>query len=260
VRGLREAIRKDQFFVEYQPIIDLSSGHVVGVEALARWRTENGQLVPPGEFIPVAEELGMIMVITRRIFTEALAQLAQWDRQRVKMRTMRLSLNLTPRVVGAPDLTPWLKELLDANDIDPARLTLELTESALVSAPGSIVDKMIELRDLGMQISLDDFGTGYSTLNRLMELPVSELKIDRAFTQSDEASHRAIVPGVVRLARDSGLTVVAEGIETREQLAVLLTEDVDLGQGYLFSRPIAPELIPAFVRAAEGPEQPLLNP
>ncbi|NQU37039.1 MAG: EAL domain-containing protein [Actinobacteria bacterium] len=200
------------------------------------------------------------MVITRRIFTEALAQLAQWDSQRVGMRKMRLSLNLTPRVVGARDVTPWLKELLEANDIDPARLTLELTESALVSAPSAIVDKMTELRNLGMQISLDDFGTGYSTLSRLMQLPVSELKIDRAFTQSDEASHRAIVPGVIRLARDSGLTVVAEGIETQEQLDVLLSEGVDLGQGYLFSRPIAGELIPDFVRSAEEVSRSLINP
>jgi diguanylate cyclase (GGDEF)-like protein len=247
VRGLRDAVRKDEFFVEYQPILELATGRTVGVEALARWRTGDGRLVPPGSFIPVAEEMGMIMTITRRIFTEALAQLAQWDSERVGMRSMRMSLNLTPRVVGAPDLTPWLAELLRANDIDPHRLTLELTESALVSAPGSIVEKMTQLRNLGVSISLDDFGTGYSTLNRLMELPVSELKIDRSFVQADEGQHRAIVPGIIRLARDSGLSIVAEGIETREQLAVVLADGCDRGQGYLFAHPMAGALIPDFV-------------
>lgn len=251
IRGLREAVRGDEFFVEYQPILELKTGRTVGVEALARWRTGDGQLIPPGSFIPVAEEMGMIMTITRRIFTEALAQLAQWDRERVGMRNMRMSLNLTPRVVGAPDLTPWLAELLRSNDIDPGRLTLELTESALVSASGSIVEKMTQLRNLGVGISLDDFGTGYSTLNRLMELPVSELKIDRSFIQADEGQHRAIVPGIIRLARDSGLSIVAEGIETKEQLAAVLEDGCDRGQGYLFSRPIAGPLIPDFVRSSE---------
>jgi diguanylate cyclase (GGDEF)-like protein len=258
VRGLRDAVRKDEFFVEYQPILELATGRTVGVEALARWRTGDGRLIPPGSFIPVAEEMGMIMTITRRVFTEALAQLAQWDRERIGMRKMRMSLNLTPRVVGAPDLTPWLAELLRANDIDPHRLTLELTESALVSASGSIVEKMTQLRDLGVAISLDDFGTGYSTLNRLMELPVSELKIDRSFVQADEGQHRAIVPGIIRLARDSGLSIVAEGIETREQLAVVLADGCDRGQGYLFSRPMAGPLIPEFVRTSEDSARALM--
>ncbi len=250
-QGLRDAIRNDEFFVEYQPIVEIATGRVVGVEALARWRTSDGELIPPGDFIPVAEQQGMIMVITRRVFTQAMSQLAHWDEQRVGMRKMRLSLNLTPRVVGAPDLIPWLKELMSENQIAPDRITLELTESALVTAPDTIVDKVTQLHDFGIKISLDDFGTGYSTLNRLMKLPVSELKIDRSFTQSDEDTHRAIVPGIIRLARDSGLGVVAEGIETPEQWAAMKSDGVDLGQGYLFSRPVGADLIPDVVRASE---------
>ncbi len=250
VAGLREAIRDDQLFVEYQPIADLSTGRTVGVEGLARWRTPDGQLIPPGAFIPLAEEVGMIMAITRRVFTTALNQLVDWDRQ-AGMSDVRMSLNLTPRAIGAADLVPWLQEVLGDNDIDPQRLTLELTESALFSAQGDIVAKITQLRDLGLRISLDDFGTGYSTFNRLMELPVSELKIDRVFTQSAGGPHRAIVPGVIRLARDSGLTVVAEGIETREQLTSLRGSGCDLGQGYLFSRPVASTEIPAFTQSSQ---------
>ena len=192
----------------------------------------------------------MLMAITRRVFTTALNQLVDWDRQ-AGMSDVRMSLNLTPRAIGAADLVPWLQEVLGDNDIDPQRLTLELTESALFSAQGDIVAKITQLRDLGLRISLDDFGTGYSTFNRLMELPVSELKIDRVFTQSAGGPHRAIVPGVIRLARDSGLTVVAEGIETREQLTSLRGSGCDLGQGYLFSRPVASTEIPAFTQSSQ---------
>ncbi len=252
VRDMRDAIRNDEFFVEYQPIMELATGRTVGVEGLARWRRADGELVPPGLFIPLAEETGLIMAITRRVFTTALGQLAAWDRSGVALRELRMSLNLTPRVLDARELVPWLSELLRKDTLDPARLTLELTESALASAPSTVVSKITELRDVGLKISLDDFGTGYSTFNRLLELPVSELKIDRSFTQSIGGPHRAIVPGVIRLARDSGLAVVAEGIETAEQLAVLLADGCELGQGFLFSRPIAGSAIPAFVRSNEG--------
>ncbi len=248
--GLKSAIRDGQLFVEYQPIVNLATGETAGVEALARWRTPSGDLVPPDVFIPVAEDNGLIMMVTRQIFSEALRQLDEWGRADPALADLGMSLNMTPSVVVAPDFMSWLTGLLSELQIAPQRLTLELTESAAISAQEYAASRMDELYARGISISLDDFGTGHSSFNRLMALPVGELKIDRMFTQGSGGPHHTIVPAVVGLAKDAGLRVVAEGIETKEQLRKLQDLDCDYGQGYLFSRPAAGSQIPAIVASS----------
>ena len=248
LRALTTAVRDDQIFVEYQPILELSTQRVVGVEALARWRNTDGELVPPLEFIPIAESTGLINEITERVFDQAFGQLAGWDRFGRDAAGLRMSLNVTPNVVGDKDFIPWLTALLDSHNVDPDRVTLELTESALERAQDDVLRNLHSVRKLGPRLSLDDFGTGYSTFDRLLTLPVGELKIDRRFTKTGTGPHRKIVPTVVDLAHRSDLVVVAEGIETQEQWSMLLADGCEFGQGYLFSRPIVGERIPEYIR------------
>ena len=246
-RALAAAIQADQIHVEYQPIVELASQRIVGVEALARWRRPDGVNVPPGVFIPIAEADGMITALSERVFGQALVQLGMWDRLGLRADGLRLSLNVTPNVVGDADFISWLTTILDSHDIDPSRITLELTESALERAEADVLSHLSWVSALGPRVSLDDFGTGYSSLSRLLTLPVGELKIDRSFTMTGPGPHREIVQTVVDLAHRSDLAVVAEGIETHEQWSMLLADGCDYGQGYLFSRPLPGERIPEFI-------------
>ncbi len=157
-------------------------------------------------FIPAAEDNSMIMTVTRRVFHEALRQLDEWGRADPVLAQLRISLNLPPQVAVSPDLTGWLMAILREYQIAPHRLTLELTESAAISAPEGIIARMDELHSKGIAISLDDFGTGHSSFSRLMALPVNELKIDRMFTQAPQGPHYAIVPAVIGLARGCWVT------------------------------------------------------
>ena len=248
VRALAAGVANDEIFVEYQPILELATRRVVGVEALARWCTADGTLVPPLDFIPVAEANGLIQAITESVFDQALAQLAAWDALSSESAGLRLSLNATPNEVGTDEFIDWLTKLLTTHQVHPSRITLELTESALERAQDGVLRNLLILQELGIRLSLDDFGTGYSTFDRLLNLPVGELKIDRRFTKSGAGPHRKIVPSVVALAHSSDLVVVAEGIETQEQWHMLLADGCEYGQGYLFCRPLNGDRIPDYVR------------
>ena len=159
-----------------------------------------------------------------------------------------MSLNATPNEVGTDEFIDWLTKLLTTHQVHPSRITLELTESALERAQDGVLRNLLILQELGIRLSLDDFGTGYSTFDRLLNLPVGELKIDRRFTKSGAGPHRKIVPSVVALAHSSDLVVVAEGIETQEQWHMLLADGCEYGQGYLFCRPLNGDRIPDYVR------------
>ncbi len=254
-RALAVGVDRGEIFVEYQPIIELKTRKVVGVEALARWCTPEGDIVPPLEFIPLAEANGLIKPMTQTVFDQALAEVSRWDNLDEGdgdqgIAGLRLSLNVTPNAVGDDDFVGWLTGLLARHQIDPSRITLELTESSLERAQDGVLLNLHSIRSLGVRLSLDDFGTGYSTFDRLLNLPVSELKIDRRFTKTGAGPHRKIVPSVVALAHSSNLAVVAEGIETREQWYMLMTDGCEYGQGFLFSRPLPGPGIPKYIRAA----------
>lgn len=259
IRDLKNAITNGQIFAEYQPIVLLANRTVVGVEALARWRTADGQLVPPGVFIPIAEQSGMIMEITRQVFTHAISQLASWSAADPALGRLRLSLNLTAKAAEDHEFPNWLRHLLESHNIDPGRITIELTETVVEDATADLLQQMSDLADLGVTISLDDFGTGYSSLTRLMSLPVSELKIDRAFVDTSPGQHRAIIRMVIGLAESSELNTVAEGIETESQCALMRGAGCTMGQGYLFARPTAADQIPSIFHAAVSRQPHLTN-
>ena len=248
VRALATALKGDEVYVEYQPILELATQRVVGVEALARWRMEDGTLVPPLDFIPLAESHGLINQITGLVLDKAFAQLVEWDLEGGTAAGLRMSVNVTPNVVGDSHFIERITALMDAHGVDPTRITLEVTESALEGAEDDVLRNMHEIRRLGLRLSLDDFGTGYSTFDRLLNLPVGELKIDKRFTKTGAGPHRKIVPTVVDLAHRSELVVVAEGIETQEQWSMLLADGCEYGQGYLFSRPLNGARIPEYIR------------
>lgn len=251
IRGLREAIDAREITLEYQPIVDLATMQITGVEALARWRNHRQEQIPPTLFVRLAEEIGVMRDLGALVFEEGIRQLAQWS-EYPPMRSLRLSLNLAPTQIEDRELVSDLEALLKDFGIDPTRVTLEVTESGLEQATESTAHQLHRFRELGLGLSLDDFGTGYSTLTRLMEFPVTELKVDRQFTSESEGSARAIVPAIVGLAHASGLQVVAEGIETERQCRLAKRYGCDFGQGYLFSRPLPPADLPAAVGVGQS--------
>lgn len=248
IRELESAIANQDIHVAYQPVVHLATMTVSGVEALARWQNLRGEQIPPMVFIPLAEEIGLIGDLGALVFEQAVGQLAAWSAEHPSLARLRVALNLSPAQVTDPELVPALRSLLSRHGLEPRRVTLEVTESGLERATDAIAGHLQALRELGVGLSLDDFGTGYSTLTRLMAFPVTELKIDRQFTSQTGRSARVIVPAIVGLAHASGLSVVAEGIETEAQRRLIVADGCDYGQGYLFARPLAGHLIPDFVR------------
>jgi diguanylate cyclase (GGDEF)-like protein/PAS domain S-box-containing protein len=251
---LRRAIERDDIRTFYQPIIRLADLSVVAVEALARWRHPDRGPVPPTAFIPIAEETGLIAALGEAILGQSAAQVHGW-RQDADLATLQMSVNLSPRQLADPTLPDRIRRLLLDHELPACALTLEITESALMEDPDLAARTLTQLRRLGVGIAIDDFGTGYSSLSYLRMFPVTSVKIDRSFIDSLTVNEdgRAIVEGVVRLAHTLGLTVVAEGVETSEQLDVLRDLGCDYGQGYLFSRPVpAAELMPVLARVPEA--------
>ncbi|NQU36332.1 MAG: EAL domain-containing protein [Actinobacteria bacterium] len=250
VRSLSAAIKDNEIYVEYQPLVELSTRRVRGFEALARWRKPDGTTVPPLEFIPIAEANQMMDRLTETIFDQALAQAACWDEDD-DIADLGLSLNITPDVIGGAAFVPLFTKQLQSHGIQARRITLELTESSLETPQEDVVRNLHALREMGLKISLDDFGTGYSTFDRMLKLPVQELKIDRSYTGIGPGPHRQIVTAVIDLAHRSELQVVAEGIETVEQLHMLVKDGCEIGQGYYFSRPMAGDAVSSYVRRSK---------
>ena len=242
---LQEAIRERQFVLHYQPIVELDSGRVVAVEALIRWDRPGHGLVAPVEFIPVAEESDLIVQIGRWVLEEACTQVGAWQREYPMNPPLSVNVNVSGKQFQHPGLVEDVAEVLRTSGIDPSSLTLELTESLLIQDTDAAVDRLRDLKALGIRVAVDDFGTGYSSLGYLQRFPIDTLKIDKAFVDAiDEGKEgSAIVQAIISLGESLSVGVSAEGIESAEQLALLQDLQCGLGQGYYFSRPQSAGLI-----------------
>jgi predicted signal transduction protein with EAL and GGDEF domain len=248
--ALREAIEREEFEVYYQPLVELPSRRPVGFEALVRWR-RGDDVVGPAEFIPVAEETGLIVPIGRWVLDQACEQVAHWN-DSVEGHPLCLSVNVSARQIVEPGLPETVTRSLSASGLDPGQLALEITESVLLESHGETLATLERLERLGVKLSLDDFGTGYSSLSYLKKFPIQELKIDRAFvTDLTESSEDCeLVAAIVAMAQALDFSVLAEGVETEDQLAALLELDVGLAQGYLFAPPVPAAEADALLRKA----------
>ncbi len=248
---LRRAVEENEFVLYYQPIVSLADGTIHGVEALARWRRDDRGLVAPNDFIPVAEDTGLIVPLGRWALREACRQMRRWEESIPESRDLCLSVNLSVREFAQPDLVRAVAEILDETSLAPNRLQLEITESAIIGQQHPALATIAELRLLGVAIHLDDFGTGYSSLSYLHRLPLDAVKIDRAFTSaiSVEERPRHVVQAILSLVEAIGLDVIAEGVSTPEQLEMLRQMKCGFGQGYLFSSPCDAEKMQALLAA-----------
>ena len=249
---LRQAIARDELFVQFQPIVDPVTLRCLSLETLARWHHPARGSVSPGEFIPIAEASGLILPLGARILELALEQLAAWRRQDNTFADVTVSVNVSASQLRHPAFVSSLQDMLERVGLPTSALTLEITERVLLRPGGPAVQAAHQLRALGVDLSLDDFGTGYSSLSTLRSLPVTSLKIDRSFLAGlgqDEAD-TGVVSGVLRLAAGARLKVVAEGVETEEQARLLVSMGCDAAQGYHYARPLHADAAAAFVRRA----------
>jgi diguanylate cyclase (GGDEF)-like protein/PAS domain S-box-containing protein len=237
---LRRAIEREEFQNYYQPIVSLDTGRIMGFEALVRWKHPTRGLVSPAEFIPIAEETGLILPLGQRVLREACRQMCVWQGRFPDYLPLIISVNISRRQFTQPDLIDQIIQILQETSLPAASLKLEITEGMVMADPASIVSQLSQLKSLGVKLSIDDFGTGYSSLSCLHRFPLDTLKIDRSFVcrmRVDE-ENREIVHTILTLAHNLGLDVTAEGVETVEQLDLLRTLGCEHGQGYYFSRPI----------------------
>jgi diguanylate cyclase (GGDEF)-like protein/PAS domain S-box-containing protein len=240
-RDLRKAVEAVEFDVFYQPIIELKTGTVVGVEALVRWRHPERGLLLPDEFLAVAETTGLIVPIGWAVAREACRQVRAWELEAAPNGlALTLGLNLSARQFHQPDLVPRMEEILRDTGLDPSRLRLELTEQVVMGDPELAAAMMGDLRAQGVRIALDDFGTGFTSLQHLQQLPIAALKIDRSFVSrlGNGDAERGVVESIVALGSSLAIDAVAEGVETLEQLQVLRTLGARFAQGFLFSEPL----------------------
>ena len=241
---IRRGLKEHEFVPYYQPQVDMHSGRIIGAEALARWHSHDRGLLSPTEFIPVAEETGLITRLGRSILSQACAQMLDWQRRGIRLP---LSVNISGRQFNTPGFIDEVQGIIGESGIDPAQLELEITEQVFLEDMDEATDRLWRLRDLGVSIAIDDFGIGYSSLSYLKRLPFNTLKIDRAFTRDicDDARDVAILRAILSLSRDLRLNTVIEGVETEAQKKLLLRLGCDRAQGFLFHRPLpAAELTP----------------
>jgi diguanylate cyclase (GGDEF)-like protein/PAS domain S-box-containing protein len=253
-KHLRHALEQEQFQLVYQPQVALDSGQVVGVEALIRWQHPELGLVSPGEFVPLAEENGLIEPLGLWVLRTACQQHREW--RAARLPGFRLAVNMSARQFQRLGLESRIRDVLAETDMDARWLELELTESVLMQEGDSTANLLVNLNELGISLALDDFGTGYSSLSHLKRFPIKRIKIDRSFvcdintSEGDAAFARALIA----MAHGLGVEVVAEGIESLEQLAMLRRYGCDEGQGYFLSRPVVPSEVPALVRRQGWPQ------
>jgi EAL domain-containing protein (putative c-di-GMP-specific phosphodiesterase class I) len=248
VNALRHALDDGQLQVYYQPQISIEGGHTIGAEALLRWRHPELGMVSPAEFIPIAEDSGMILPIGEWVLRSAVRQAKIWLDKGYPPLVM--AVNLSAVQFRYPDLPNLVSQILDEEGLTAMYLELELTESVAMHNPQDAIAVMDNLYGRGIRMSIDDFGTGYSSLSYLKKFKVNKLKIDQSFVCDicTDPEDKAIVGAIINLAKSLGLQTIAEGVETSEQLAYLREQGCDEAQGYLFSRPVSNQEFEAFIK------------
>ena len=244
---LRLGMQRGELELRYQPQIDVATGSVVSLEALVRWKHPQRGMISPFEFIPVAERTGQIIELGEWVMSEVARHCAFWDT--LELGNFRVCINISPLQFNQGNLPEYFSKYIEKTGIDPSRIELELTESAIMTDAETNIAKLRELKDIGMALAVDDFGTGYSSLSYLKRFPIDTLKIDQSFVADlDSPDGAAIVDAILALSKTLNLRVIAEGIETEAQMKHLVATNCDLLQGYHFSRPIYPEDVPNMLR------------
>ncbi|MEM9165079.1 MAG: EAL domain-containing protein, partial [Cyanobacteria bacterium P01_F01_bin.4] len=235
---LKRALSREEFELHYQPQVDLSTGEVIGAEALIRWNSADEGLISPAQFIPIAEESGLILPIGEWVLRAACQQIKRW--QETAFAVMTVAINLSAKQFQVPDLQRRLVSILHEEDIEPSLIDLELTESLLVEDVDRTSKMLQDLRESGFAIAIDDFGTGYSSLGYLQRFPINVLKIDKCFIRhlDTNLSNRVIVKAIIEMAQGLKIDTIAEGVETPAELATLRQLNCGAMQGYLFSPPL----------------------
>ncbi len=248
---LRLALEQGDLLLHYQPIVDVKDSRIVGFEALVRWDHHDRGLVPPGQFIPLAEETGLILPLGRFVIQEACRQLRAWQLEMPEAEALSVSVNVSCRQFVKDGLVEHVAQVLAETGLAPSCLKLEITESVLMHDAAHTARELTRLKSLGVKIAIDDFGTGYSSLSYLRQLPIDHLKIDRSFIsgQDCDGESQEIVKSIISLARSLGLTVIAEGVECPDQLDRLRLADCDKAQGFMFSRPVDKDAAGRLIRA-----------
>ena len=258
--ALRRALERDQFSLHYQPKVDMVSGQITGVEALLRWNHPELGIVSPGQFIPLAEETGLIVPIGRWVLKEACAQNMAWQRR--GLRPVTMAVNLSPRQFADPHLLHDVDEALLASGMSPVLLQLEVTESMVMRNVSRAIKVLDAIQSRGIRLAIDDFGTGYSSMSLMKQFPIDTIKIDRSFVRDlpVDSEDQAIAQAIISMGKALGMTVIAEGVETVEQEAFLRSHACDEMQGFLFSKPLPAREMANLLRAEAQIASPPLQP
>jgi EAL domain-containing protein (putative c-di-GMP-specific phosphodiesterase class I) len=248
---LWRAIERDELYLEYQPIVSLESGKIAGFEALLRWRHPSLGVVPPSEFIAVAEETGLIVPIGTWILEEAARQVRRWKAYEKINPKLFISVNLSAKQFMKADFAADVQRIIETMEINPGSMKLEITESMVMNKVESTITTLAQLQQIGVETSIDDFGTGYSSLSYLPRFPISTLKVDRSFVNSltENTENLEIVRTIVMLAHNLKMKVVAEGVESTEQIAQLRRMKCEFAQGFFFSHPLSGDQASALIEA-----------
>ncbi|NRB09241.1 MAG: EAL domain-containing protein [Richelia sp.] len=242
---LRKAVERQEFLVYYQPIISLSTGKIISLEALVRWQHPTRGLVSPIEFIPVSEEIGLINEINLWVLQEACETISNWSQKKLVEESLSISVNFSAKLFYQTDLITNVNRIINQNNINSCNLKIEITESVIMENYRDIRNVLSHFQNLNIPLIMDDFGTGYSSLSYLHSFPFNALKIDKSFVRrmQDNQENMGLVPAMISIAHSMGMTAIAEGVETPEQLAQLRCLNCDYAQGYLFSHPLSKELM-----------------
>jgi len=246
--GLRFAIANEEFFLHYQPQVDVGSGEMVGVEALIRWKHPELGMVPPSDFIPLVENTGQIIELGDWVLDATLQMIKRIAKEGVCIP--RVAVNVSALQLNEADFVDKIRRKLDYYDVEPSLLEIEITESVIINHREETIQKLLELRELGIRIALDDFGTGYSSLNYLRIMPIDRLKVDRSFIDQVEEDNvaQSILQTIITLGHSLAFQIVAEGVENEMQLKILRDMNVDIVQGYYYSKPLDEEKLVEFSR------------
>jgi EAL domain-containing protein (putative c-di-GMP-specific phosphodiesterase class I) len=258
--ALRRALERHQFALHYQPKVDLATGQITGVEALLRWTHPDLGVLPPAQFIPLAEETGLIVPIGRWVLKEACAQNMAWQRR--GLRPVSMAVNLSPRQFVDEHLLQDIDEALAASGMSPVLLQLEVTESMVMRNVSRAIKVLNAIQSRGIGLAIDDFGTGYSSMSLMKQFPIDTIKIDRSFVRDlpDDSEDKAIAQAIISMGKALGMKVIAEGVETAERHAFLQNHACDEMQGFLFSKPLPPRQLADLLRSAPLLVAPPLQP